>query len=138
MGLTIVDAGVLIGLLDADDAHHETARRAFADAQTRGDRIAIPASAFAETLVAPSRTGDAAVMTVRNFADRMPLTIIPLDSQIALVAARLRAKHGAKLKLPDALIIATAIHVAADTLLTTDRHWPAKKTLGFRGQLIKV
>jgi hypothetical protein len=28
------------------------------------------------------------------------------------------------LRLPDALVIATAIHLRADRVLTTDAHWP--------------
>lgn len=138
MGLTLIDAGVLIGFLDSGDAHYRSARQAFADAWDRGDQVAIAASAFAEALVAPSRAGDGAVRTVRDFADRLPLSVAPLNEDIAVVAARLRARHGSKLKLPDALVVATAIHLGADVLVTTDRGWPTKSALGFRGQLVKL
>lgn len=138
MGLTLLDAGVLIGFLDSGDAHHHAARRALAEAQARGDRIVIAASAFAEALVGPSRAGAGAVSAVQDFADRLPLGVAALDADIAVVAARLRARHDAKLKLPDALVVATAVHLLADVLLTTDRGWPAKSALGFRGHLVKL
>ena len=55
MGLTVIDAGVLIGFLDRNDVHHDAAQQALREMLERSDRIALPASAFAESLVAPSR-----------------------------------------------------------------------------------
>jgi predicted nucleic acid-binding protein len=138
VGLTLIDAGVLIGFLDNNDTHHLAARGALVSARNRGDQLAIPASAFAEALVSPSRAGHAALRSVRDFADRLPLVISTLDAEIAVVAATLRAKHGRRLKLPDALVVATAIHTEADVLITTDRNWPTKRVLGYRGSLIKL
>lgn len=138
MGLTLIDAGVLIGFLDSNDAHHLSAGREFQRAQQRGDRMAIPASAFAETLVTPSRTGESAIQAVRDFVDRLPLAIAVLDVDTAVVAASLRSRHGQKLKLPDALVVATAIQSEAEVLVTTDRGWPTKSELGFGGQLIRI
>jgi hypothetical protein len=36
----------------------------------------------------------------------------------------LRARHGTRLRLPDALVLATALHLAADRAVTTDAGWP--------------
>jgi len=138
MGLTVIDAGVLIGFLDTEDGHHRAARREMENARRRGDQVAIPASAFAEVLVFPLRAGQAAVQAVRKFAERLPLVISGLDADIAVVTASLRARHGQKLKLPDALVVATAIESEADVLVTTDRGWPAKSRLGYRGNLIRL
>lgn len=138
MGLTLIDAGVLIGFLDSGDAHHRAARLAFSEAFDRNDRLTIAASALAEALVAPSRAGPRAVNAVVDFAERLPLEVAPLTVAIAVLAARLRARHGAKLKLPDALVVATAIHLDADILVTTDRGWPPRSGLGFKGQLVKL
>jgi predicted nucleic acid-binding protein len=87
------------------------------------------ASALAECLVAPARQGDAAVATVRRLIDRLPISIVSLDVDIATTAARLRAAHRS-LRLPDALVIATAIEGSADELITTDRRWPGADALG--------
>jgi predicted nucleic acid-binding protein len=57
MDLTILDAGVLIAILNSEDAHHERAREALSAACDRGDRMMVPASAYAEILVAPLRQG---------------------------------------------------------------------------------
>ena len=55
----------------------------------------------------------------------------------AVTAAALRARHRS-LKLPDALVIATAIHLDADHLVTTDRRWPSRSRLGLRGRITEI
>jgi toxin FitB len=138
MGLTIIDAGILIGFFDGSDAHHRGAERELASARQRGDQIGVPASALAEALVSPARAGESSVTAMREFIERLPLVVAELDIEIAVVAARLRARHGQKLKLPDALVIATAIQNDASALVTTDRGWPTKSKLGFEGNLIRL
>jgi predicted nucleic acid-binding protein len=128
MGLTVLDAGVIIGFLDNNDAHHPAARKALSDARDRNDRLILPASAFAEILVGPYRKGAKAVAAVQALVQRLPLEIRPLDADAAATAAALRARHNS-LKLPDALVIATADHLSADHLVTTDRKWPSRSKL---------
>lgn len=136
MGLTHLDAGVVIGLLDADDAHHAAATDAFARAQHLGDRLGIAASAYAECLVGPAKRGRA-VDVVEQLVDRLPIEVIPLDRDIARMAATLRAHHRA-LRLPDALVIATAGVRRADTLVTTDRDWPSSKALKLELKIVQL
>ena len=135
MGLTVIDAGVMIGFLDATDAHHGAARRSLAAASEQVEVVALPASAFAECLVAPARRGEDAVQAVRSFVDRFPINVVPLDDEMAEAAARLRARLGGRLRLPDALVVATAQVLEADTLVTTDRRWPRRRSLRFSGRL---
>lgn len=66
MALTILDAGVIIGVLDADDAHHRGAREALMAALERGDSLVVPASAYAEALAAPARRGREATQALRR------------------------------------------------------------------------
>ena len=128
MGLTVLDAGVVIGLLDRGDAHHGGARSSLRAALDRGDRLVLPASALAEVLVGPSRAGRNAVDTAQQLLERVPIDVEPLDAEIATEAASVRAKHPG-LRLPDALVIATAVLLGADRLVTTDRRWPARSRL---------
>lgn len=136
MGLTVLDAGVLIGFLDAGDLHHGAARKALGSARERGDRLAAPASAVAETMVGPARRGPDALATVEEFLERLPVEVVPLDLAVARVAAELSAAHGKRLRLPDALVVATARCAQADALVTTDRGWPAESDLGLSGRLV--
>jgi predicted nucleic acid-binding protein len=137
MGLTVLDAGVLIGFLDANDAHHTASHNALSDARSRNDRLVLPASAFAEILVGPSRKDTAAVTAVRDLVDRVPLDVEPLEAEIAVAAAAIRARHRS-LKLPDALVIATAGHLDADHLITTDQGWPSRSKLKLRASISEI
>lgn len=137
MGLTVLDAGVIIAFLDANDAHHAAAHTALGDALSRNDRLVLPASAFAEILVGPSRKGPAAVGAVRDLVARVPIAIEPLDAEVAVAAACIRARHRS-LKLPDALVLATAHHLDADHLVTTDRGWPSRSKLKLRASISEI
>ena len=137
MGLSVIDAGVLIGFLDGNDPHHGAAVKVLRETLGRHDRIALPASALAETLVAPSRAGHQAVDTVLDLIARFPIEITPLGDSIAVAAAALRARHPS-VKLPDALVIATAISLNADHLVTTDRKWPSGSKLGLSAKTTRI
>jgi predicted nucleic acid-binding protein len=54
--------------------------------------------------------------------------VVDLNEEIATQAAILRARHRT-LKLPDALVIATAATSGASQLVTTDRKWPTAKAM---------
>jgi len=124
VGLIVLDAGVVIAVLDANDIHHAAAMKALADAQDVGEGFVLPASAYAECLVSPSRSGPDAVATVDQFLDALPARVEPATRTIGRAAASLRAAHGPGLHLPDALVVATAVVLAADRIITTDARWP--------------
>ncbi len=124
MALTVLDAGIVIAILDAHDFHHEAAVAAVTIAIERGDDLVLAASAYAEVLVAPYRRGSAAVETVDAFLDALPATVEPATRIIAARAAELRARHGSQLRLPDALVVATAMTLGAERVITTDGRWP--------------
>ncbi len=118
MALTILDASVLIALLDPADALHAKALQAVIAAA--GDEMAIPASALAETLVAPARAGKLAA--ARAAIRLLDLRVTPIDEAVGVEAARLRGRHQA-LRLPDALVIASGKVLRARTILTGDVRW---------------
>jgi predicted nucleic acid-binding protein len=137
VGLTVLDAGVVIAYLDGTDAHHQSAIAELRRADDDNDQLLVPASALAEALVGPSRLGREAVGVVRRLLDRLPIRVVDLDGDIAEAAASIRAQHRS-VKLPDALVIATARHVAADRLVTTDRRWPPASELGLRSTIVEL
>ena len=120
----MVDAGVLIGIANDGDVHHRSARAAVAEARVQGDTLVLPVSAYAEAAVYPHRLGRAAVLKFDRFIDSMPVRVEGASRAIGAEAAALRARHGSRLRLPDALVIATAIVLGADRLVTTDTAWP--------------
>ncbi|HSW41804.1 MAG TPA: PIN domain-containing protein, partial [Patescibacteria group bacterium] len=69
--------------------------------------------------------GPEAVSVVDSFVDALPAQVEPASRAIARTAAELRGRPTGALRLPDALVVATALAVGADRLITTDAGWPA-------------
>ena len=61
---------------------------------------------------------------VDNFLRDAGIEIVIPDVTVARAAAQLRAEHGGRVRLPDALVVATAIVRRADRVVTTDARWP--------------
>lgn len=122
MGTTVVDASVVLGMLDARDAHHRAANEAWRRLRRQGERVVLPASALAEVLVAASRFGEEAVRSAEARIDRVVDAIGDIDRGVARAAAAYRARHSS-LRLPDALVIAVGSVLNADTILTADSRW---------------
>jgi predicted nucleic acid-binding protein len=118
MGAVILDASVLIGLLDTADAHHERAVTDVENADHAGHTLIAPASAYSETLVAFARArrlGDA-----RASIAAMGIQIAPLTAAMAERAAELRAGRR-RLRLPDAMLVACALEIGGELLTYDDR-----------------
>jgi len=118
VGALILDASVLIGLLDTADAHHE---RAVSDVEA-GDQarreLIVPASAYSAALVAFARAGRLA--DARAAIAAMGIEIAPLTAAMAERAAELRADRK-YLRLPDAMVVACAREIGGDLLTYDDR-----------------
>jgi predicted nucleic acid-binding protein len=116
VGPLILDASVLIGLLDSADCQHDRAVHAVDQADRANQELLAPASAYGEALVAFARASR--IRDAREAISGMGITVVPLTGPIAERAAELRAAH-ASLRLPDALVLATA-HEREGELLTYD------------------
>ena len=73
-----------------------------------------------ELLTAPLRQGDEALAEeYRRLLATFPhLSVVPIDTEVATVAARLRGRYG--IRTPDALHLATAVVSGADAFITAD------------------
>jgi predicted nucleic acid-binding protein len=114
----ILDASVLAGLLDAADAHHQQAVEQVDQADTAGTALLAPASACSEALVAFARAGRTA--EARYAIGAMGITVVAMSQAIAERAAEIRAQHE-RLRLPDAIVLATARELGAELLTYDDR-----------------
>jgi predicted nucleic acid-binding protein len=132
VALTVLDASVVIAFLDPDDARHQAAVVALTEHQH--DELVIPASVYAEILVGPYRKGAEAVAEVEAFLADFAVRIEAMTPAIARAAARLRSDSRG-LRLPDALVLATADETAADSVLTGDESWT---TLSRRVTLLRA
>ncbi len=118
--VAVLDASVIIAFLDPADAHHAAAVAAFR--AFAGSQLIMPASVYAEILVRPYRRGPAAVATVEQFIASLAIRVEPISREIARRAAQLRSQH-TSLRLPDALVLATADELNAGVVLTADGAW---------------
>lgn len=118
MALIVFDASVVIALLDSSDALYAGAQKEFD--RVAGEDLAIPASALAETLVAPVRHGK--LQQARTRIEAFEFRITDINDDVAMEAARLRGRHRG-LRLPDALVLAAAEVLDASELLTGDANW---------------
>ncbi len=117
MALVVLDASVFIAFRTRDDPHHAGAVAALG--RHRDDEVVLPASAYAEALVEPSRKGGPALDRAKRLVDEFPIRIVPVTREIAERAAELRER----VRLPDALVLATGDVLAADVVLTADERW---------------
>ncbi len=120
MALVVLDASVLIAFLDPDDALHDAAVEGLTEHQH--DELVIPVSVYAEILVAPYRRGAEAVAEIESFLQDFAMRIELITPAIARAAARLRGEFGG-LRLPDALVLATADELEAGSVLSGDESW---------------
>jgi predicted nucleic acid-binding protein len=119
MGVALLDSNTVIGFLDADDLLHEAADAGVRAAATE-HVFAVSVVTVAELLTG-AKLGRHDERTVRRFFTQTISKRLPLDEPAAERAAELRAAHKA-LKMPDALILATA-DLNADVVLTGDEQW---------------
>ena len=113
MAALILDASVLIGLLDTEDAHHERSVDAVETADRAARQLLVPASAYSEALVAFARARR--MDDAREAIAAMGIAVTPLTEAIAERSAELRATH-ARLRLPDAIVLATANELEGELL----------------------
>lgn len=106
----VIDADVLIGALDASDAHHATARALFTEWRDRGELVGLSVVNLSEVLVAPS--GDRQTLRrARAAIAALGIDVHHPNEAVGVDAARLRRRH--PISLPDAYCLATARHADA-------------------------
>jgi predicted nucleic acid-binding protein len=108
-----LDAGVLIAMLNERDKHHEWATRLlidFSDAE-----FVMPALTYAECLVRPTQAGQ--VAQFESNISGLALELVELTAERAAGVARIRAET--KLRMPDAVVLATALEKSS-WVATTD------------------
>lgn len=105
MGVVVFDSDVLIGFLNAGDAHHEAAVERMRAALAPGTARWLCAVNYAEILIGPVKAGRRDV--VEAMLARFSIEVKQVDAALAQRAAEVRARTG--LKLPDAFALATAV-----------------------------
>ena len=86
MGTLILDASVLIGLLDTADVHHSRAVDDVEAADLAGEKLLAPASAYSEALVSFARARR--IRDAREAIAAMGVAVAPMTGSIAETSSR--------------------------------------------------
>lgn len=101
----VLDADVLIGVLDGSDPHHATSRTLFTEWRARGEAVVVSVVNLSEVLVAPA--GDRQTLRrARTAIAALGVDVHQPNEAVGVDAARLRRLH--PISLPDAYCLATA------------------------------
>lgn len=122
--MIVLDASVLIGYLDAADAHHELATALLT--REVDEDLAVNILTVAEILVAPTRTGQAEM--VLDILDDLAVATLQLPVEAPLALAQLRAET--QLKMPDCCVLFSARDQKARLASFDERVVKAAQALG--------
>ena len=116
----LIDSSVVLAYLTGDEPASPAATRLFDDFLSTGRNTgALSMVTVGEILVRPFRVGTRAVSIAEGFLGHFAdLDLIDVDYAVAREAARIRA--ASDLRMPDALILATAMRAGIDRLCTND------------------
>ncbi len=114
----LVDTAPFIYILESHPQFAEQFVGLF-EAAAKGElNLALSTITLAEVLTGPYKAGQTAL--AKRYEKALSLyTVIPVSPSIAALAAQLRAQY--RLKLPDAIQLATALDVGAAAFVTHDR-----------------
>ena len=130
----VLDSDAVIGFLDHDDVLHRGADSAVRELAPE-HALLVSAVTYAEVLTG-ARIGRHEEERVNGFFADLISAILPIDVTVAALAADLRARVSS-LRMPDALIIATAeANPAAELILTGDRQMSSVKGLRVKFRLL--
>lgn len=129
--VALLDSSALAGYLDRDDALHGDATLAIEGLLRGGSSLVISAVSWAEILNGAHQERHEQA-EIRGFVRNFGVAIVPVDAAVAESAAALQAayarsdrrREAARLRTPDALILATAtVHDYIDTVVGGDSKW---------------
>lgn len=121
-----VDTMIFIYLLDDNPQYAALASALFELIEASELEGITSTLTMAEVLTFPARQGNTAAMQgyelyLTNFPN---LRLISLDTNVARTAATVRART--RVKMPDAVQIATALALSADAIVSNDKQWRNK------------
>ncbi len=118
--VALLDSSVVAAFLDRDDPHHAGADQRIRELAGR-EQLITSAITYAELLTG-AVLGHHDRGVVRGFFRDLIDAVYPVDERVAEFAAEIRGERRS-LRLPDALILATAGVHGIDIVITADQRW---------------
>jgi predicted nucleic acid-binding protein len=124
-GQLLLDTNVFIYFLDGQQPYYNVLVPLFRRVQSGSLSVMVSAVTEAELLVRPEREKDeGARERIGDLLSENGIYVIGMDRRIARRAAAIRAST--RLKLPDAIIVATALETDCEAIVGNDGQWAAK------------
>jgi len=118
--LIALDSNILIAALSPHEEHSTRAQQLIKDIASNRYQAVVSSIAYGEIL-SFSTQQVARALDLGSFLRQIKnCATIAADDTICLAAGELRRTYGGKLKLPDALHLATALNQKADLFITND------------------
>jgi predicted nucleic acid-binding protein len=124
----VLDANVLIALLDPSDAHHDAADELMVTHAGRG--LSVSPVTLAEFLVGPTLAGPPAVKHAEATMSALDVQQVPLDAESPLALARMRVET--RLPMPDCCVLLAAQQVDGAVASFDTRLNSAARALGIQ------
>lgn len=116
-----LDANCVIYLVEKNPLWAPKLVTRLAAVKAAGNTLAVSDLARSECLIGPFRIGDAAVLAdYQRFFSNPAVEMLPLTPTVCERAAEIRVASGLKIKLPDALHLASALEHGCGLFLTND------------------
>jgi predicted nucleic acid-binding protein len=119
--VALLDSVAIAAFIDRSDHFHAAADRRIRELLEERAGLIASVVTYAELLTGAGH-GHHAQAAVRGFFDDLLDALHPVDRVVAERAAALRCERRS-LRMPDALILATAEVRGADVAITADRRW---------------
>lgn len=119
--LLALDSNVIIAALSGDEPDSPAAQHIIQAAQSGRVSVVLSAIVWGEVLGLRQNKTSASEQLVKDFFLAFEQArFIDVTPAIAQMAGSLRVSRGTKLRLPDAIHLATALHAQADNFITSD------------------
>lgn len=116
-----LDANCVIYLVEKNPLWAPKLVARLSAARALGDTLSVSDLARSECLIGPLRDEDVATLAdYQRFFSSPDIEVLPLTSAVCERAAEIRVASGLKIKLPDALHLASALHHGCGLFLTND------------------
>lgn len=127
MGVIALDTNIFISAFNEKSSRNKQAHELLENIRNNSKQVSISVILLQEFFVRIYKLKQE--KEINSFLEFISLgglcTTIDVNSQIALLAAKLRADYSS-LRAPDAIHLASAIESGADIFITTDRRLPKK------------
>jgi predicted nucleic acid-binding protein len=121
----LLDSNAFIYFLDGEEPYYGVLLPLFRRVQAGELSMIVSTITEAELLVRPERDGnEAARERIEDLLSEHGIFVVGVDRKIARRAAVIRAKT--RMKLPDAIIVATALETDCDAIVGNDGKWEEK------------